>query len=115
MFHCSYQDLARGNVEMPFPFQPEMIMSAMGIAEYDPNKKYEVRPNGTTLELIEQTVSPAGQQITKLTVFQRQAVPVGKPQVIAHVIKDARGQDVCIATVQEVTIDKATGVSCRSG
>jgi hypothetical protein len=109
VFHCSYQDLARTNVEMPFPFQPDMIMSALGIAEYDPNKKYEVKPNGNTLELIEQATSPAGQPITRLTVFQRQAVPVGKPQVIAHVIRDARGQDVCVATVQEVAIDRTTG------
>jgi hypothetical protein len=109
VFHCSYDDLARTKVEMPFPFQPEMIMSAMGIAEYDPNKNYEVRPNGPTLELIEQAMSPAGQPITKLTVFNRQAVPVGKPQVIAHVIRDKNNQDVCVATVQEVTIDRATG------
>ena len=109
VYHCSYAELARGNVEMPFPFHPEMIMSALGIAEYDPNKKYDVRPNGNTLELTEQTLSPSGQQITKLTVFQRNTVPVGKPQVIAHVIRDARGQDVCVATVQEVTIDRQTG------
>ncbi len=109
VFHCSYADLARGNVEMPFPFQPEMIMSALGIAEYDPKGKYEVRPNGNTLELTESAKSPSGESITKITVFQRQAVPVGKPQVIAHVIKDAKGQDVCVATVQEVVVDKTTG------
>src|SRR5437763_16450782 len=47
--------------------------------------------------------------MTKVTVFQRHEMPVGKPQVIAHVVRDARGQDVCVATVQEVTIDRATG------
>ncbi len=109
VFHCSYADLARGNVEMPFPFQPEMIMSALGIAEYDEKKHYDLKPNGPTLELSEAAVSPSGQQITKITVFQRQRVPVGKPQVIAHVLKDANGKDVCIATVLDVTIDKTTG------
>ena len=109
VYHCAYTDLARGNVEMPFPFQPEMIMSALGIAEYDPNKKYELKVNGPTLELSEAATSPSGQPITRLTVFQRQPQPVGKPQVIAHVIKDKSGQDVCVATIQEVSIDRATG------
>jgi hypothetical protein len=86
-----------------------MIMSAMGIAEYDAKKHYELKVNGPTLELSEAAVSPAGQPITRITVFQRQPQPVGKPQVIAHVIKDKAGQDVCVATIQEVTVDRATG------
>ena len=108
VFHCAYKDLARGNVDMPFPFQPEMIMSALGIAEYDAAKKYEVRPNGKTLELTEQTTSPSGQPMTKLTVFARDQVPAGKPQVVAHVIRDGNGKDICVATVQEVTVDPST-------
>src|SRR5262245_37313560 len=28
LFHCSYGDLQRGGVRMPFPFQPEWIMEA---------------------------------------------------------------------------------------
>ena len=26
---------------MPFPFQPDMILSALGMGEYDPKKQYE--------------------------------------------------------------------------
>src|SRR5262249_48093157 len=35
LIHCSYQDLARG-VRIPFPFQPEWVMEALGMSEYDP-------------------------------------------------------------------------------
>jgi hypothetical protein len=37
LFHCSYADMARGGVSLPFPFQPEWVMEALGMADHDPN------------------------------------------------------------------------------
>src|SRR5437763_1124057 len=33
VFHCSHEGLARGGVRMPFPFQPDMILQALGMSE----------------------------------------------------------------------------------
>ena len=32
VFHCGYQELARGGVDMPFPFQPDMIVADSGFS-----------------------------------------------------------------------------------
>jgi hypothetical protein len=94
---------------MPFPFQPDMIVAALGMSEYDPNSKYEVKEYPQYLELIEPTVSPQGQPVQKVTVFHRGPAAPGRPQVLAHVLKDARGNLICKATVQEVQVNRETG------
>src|SRR5919199_4110500 len=43
VYHCSYRELATGKVHLPFPFQPDMIISALGVAEYNPEARYELR------------------------------------------------------------------------
>src|SRR5579884_1893068 len=114
-FHCSYDHLARGGVRMPFPFQPDMLIAALGIAEYDPAKTYEVKTTDRTFELVEQTVSPQGQQVKKVTVFNRVKVDApaagrtGPPQVVAYKLLDAQNRDICTATVLEVQSVRAGG------
>jgi hypothetical protein len=108
VFHCSYDALGRGNVRLPFPFQPDMIIAALGIGKYDRNGKYQlVMPAGKKyLELVEDAVSPEGQPVKKVTVFNRTEVHPerGQPQVIAHVLRDARGKPICQATIHEVQV-----------
>jgi hypothetical protein len=108
VFHCSYEELGRGNVRLPFPFQPDMIIAALGIGRYDPNGKYQVVTyrDKNYFELVEDAVSPQGQPVKKVTVFNKNTVSAvrGQPQVIAYVLKDARGAVICQATVQEVQV-----------
>jgi hypothetical protein len=108
VYHCTYPDLARG-VRMPFPFQPEMIVAALGMAEYDPQKPYELKVNKDTLELIETATSPQGQPVKKVTVFNRAQAGPGRPQVTGHILKDAQGVELCTATISEVQQDRGTG------
>lgn len=109
VFHCDYPELAKGNVRMPFPFQPDMVVAALGIQDYDPAKQYEVKANPRTYELIEQTTSLQGQPVKKITVFDRMQTTGNRPQVIGHVLKDAQGKEICSATVYEVQQHKASG------
>jgi hypothetical protein len=109
VFHCGYEDLARGNVTIPFPFQPEVILAALGMAEYDPNKQYEVRTGQRTYELIETVQGLNGQPIQKVTIFNRGPVSAEAPQVLGLQLRDARGQTVCTATISQVQRDPATG------
>jgi hypothetical protein len=110
VYHCRYDDLKRG-VQLPFPFQPEMVVAALGIAEYDPRKEYKLAVNDKdrTLELSEETVSPQGQPVTRVTVFNRRPAEAGKPQVMAHILRDARGQTLCMARISEVQVNRETG------
>jgi hypothetical protein len=116
VYHCGYDELARGNVNMPFPFQPDMLIMALGLAEYDPAKKYEVKTYDKTFELVEQTVSPQGQPIKKVTVFNRTDVgrpgpgQTGQPQILAYKLKDTQDHDICTAVVYE-----AQGVRAADG
>jgi len=109
VFHCSYEDLGRGQVRMPFPFQPDMVMMALGMAEYDPNKQYDLKTHPQTLELIENATSPAGQPVHKVTVFNRAKVPLGRPQVTAYVLRDDKDKELCRAEIFEVHVNHETG------
>jgi hypothetical protein len=106
VFHCSYEDLGRGGVQLPFPFQPDMIVAALGMGKYDENGKYRVvmPPNKNYFELIEDAVSPQGERVQKVTAFNTRTVDVkrGQPQVIAYALRDMQGKTICQATIQEV-------------
>jgi hypothetical protein len=107
VYHCSYDDLARG-VNIPFPFQPDMIVAALGMAEYDPNGQYELKEYPQYLELIQAARSAQGQPVQKVTVFNRNKAAPGRPQVLHHILKDERGNLICKATIQEVELDRTT-------
>ena len=109
LFHCKYDDLPRIK-KLPFPFQPDMVLTAMGMAEYNPNGKYTVRANGGTVELIETTQSPQGAVIYKTTVINAYEATPGHPQVLAYVLQDKDGKTLCRANVESVqVVDKAKG------
>lgn len=102
LFHCSYQDLGTGQVRMPFPFQPEWIMEALGMAEYGPPENYTVNATPTAVELIQQTKASNGQQVRKITVFSRAPARENVPQISAHILQDANGKEICTARITEV-------------
>lgn len=109
VYHCAYRDLSTGKVNLPFPFHPEMVVAAMGIADYDPRGKYELKEYPKTLELIEDATAPSGQAIRRVTVFNRHLSSPGQPQVLGHMLQDSRGQLICRASVQRVQVDRTTG------
>lgn len=109
VFHCSHAAMAAGQVKMPFPFQPEMIMAALGMAEYDPTHNYEVKIHPQVAELREKVSSPQGKTLTRVTVFQRAPAAAGKPQVLGHVLYDDAGREICSVQVQEVQVLRQSG------
>src|SRR5260370_42498277 len=72
LFYCSYKDLAQG-VQMPFPFQPEWVMEAMGMGNYGSPEQYTLASPSQrgTWELVQQTVNSQGQPVRKVTVFNQ--------------------------------------------
>ncbi len=105
LYHCSYDDLARG-IKVPFPFQPDMVVKALGLAPYERGKQYSIkivddnRGRHKAIELTEQAFSPDHKPIQKVTVFSYHQAEPPQPQVIAHIVKDERGRVVCEANVR---------------
>jgi hypothetical protein len=108
VYHCSHGGMARAAARMPFPFEPDMLMAALGMGDHDPNKRYEVRTNGGRIELIEQAVSTKGQPIQKVTVFNRGARG-DQPTIAAHLLRDTQGKTVCEAIITHARHDPTSG------
>lgn len=108
-YTCTYKDLARGTVNVPFPVDTDMVLAAMNMAEYDPKGKYELKTTDGTLELTQDVTSPSGQAVKRTTVFNSKLARAGDPQVIEHRLSDGNGKLICRAKVQRVEVDRASG------
>jgi hypothetical protein len=108
-FHCDYKALEAGRVkQMPFPFQPDWLMDALGMGSYGPPERYQLVEKQDTLELVEKTRSPQGFPVRKVIVVRRRPVLMPKtgnvcpPQVIAFLLVDDRtGKEICSAHVEQ--------------
>jgi hypothetical protein len=110
VFHCSYADYpkvaARGN--MPFPFQPEWVVEALGMAEYDPSQKYEINTQGQskTYDLVQRTQSAKGAPVVKVVAFHKAPRP-GTSQVAAYILYEPTNDNktpyrqICSAIIDE--------------
>jgi hypothetical protein len=108
LMFCSYRDLATGKVQVPFPFQPDMVLVALGMAAYDKEVKgYTLKDNKEklTLELTLDTKGLDGKPITRTVVFNRNKARAGAPQVLSHVLRDDKGKVICQADVLAVRDD----------
>lgn len=106
LFHCSHDDFSRGRARTPFPFQPDWVIEALGIAEYDPSKPYEVVPTAAGVDLVERTHSPQGEPVRKVTRLTRRG---NQLQVTAHLLQDAQGREICSALIADAQQDPTTG------
>jgi hypothetical protein len=109
LYHCSYEGLASGlKTPLPFPFQPDMVLSALGLTPYDPAKQYTVQVTNDKrghkfIEMTEQTLSPENKPIQKITVFNfNQVQRPDQPQVVAHILKGEQNKVICAAYVRHV-------------
>ena len=110
--HCSYKDMEEGRVKrMPFPFQPDWIMDALGMGHYGPPERYQLVEKPETLELIEKVRSPQGIPVRKVIVVRRRPVLLPKgtnlcpPQVMAFLLLDDRtGKEICSAHIEQAQL-----------
>jgi len=97
LVHCSYQDFETG-VRLPFPFQPEWVMEALGLAEYNPADHYVLTQDAKTFALVKE-INYQGQRVQKVTKFSRAPSRV---QVTDHILLDAKGNPICKAHIDEI-------------
>jgi len=105
----SHQDYRNGT-RLPFPFQPEWVLEALGMAKYDEEAtNFEVKVLARTFELSELTKSPQGVPVRKVIVMDRRrtiAPPI--PRVKAYQIRDMNDRVICAASILET---RAVGIS----
>lgn len=103
LMHCSYTDFEKG-VELPFPFDPEWVLEAMGMAHVpaDGAKKIDVDEKAKTVRLV-QDGNLHGQRVKKVTVCYLAPMSRDVPQVKARIVYDERGKVICQATTKSVT------------
>jgi hypothetical protein len=99
LYHCTYQDYATGQVRLPFPFQPDWITEALGMAEYPSAENFQVLVQPNYLDLVQQTVSAQGQRVRKIVRFSRAP---SRTQVTDYILQDVNGQEICSAHIDEV-------------
>jgi hypothetical protein len=102
---CSHQDFSRGAGQLPFPFDPEWAMQALGMSFYDPNAMYKVELDEPNREhrLSYETTTPQGSTVRRVIVFAADPMGDKKPQVRKHLILDnATSQPIAIAEVREI-------------
>jgi hypothetical protein len=106
LYHVSHTDFANSRGQIPLPFQPDWIIEALGVGEYDPHKQYQLKGNGNTLELEEMGQAPDGRTVRKVTSLTR--TPQNKIIVSAHRVDDVKGQRIFSARITDVQRDPRT-------
>jgi hypothetical protein len=94
---------------MVLPFQPDYLLEALGMGHYGQPEDYQVVTKGNSVELIADDVSPAGQKVQKVTVFNRSPNRNGIHHVVAHILRDANGKEICGAYIKELQQDRVSG------
>jgi hypothetical protein len=110
-FHCAYKDLEQGRVQqMPFPFQPDWLLEALGMAAFGPPNRYKLLDEPPYLKLVERVRGPQGNMVRKVIVLRRRPVRPPAPQVTDFLLLDDQtGKEICSAKIQEVYMDRTKG------
>jgi hypothetical protein len=101
--YCSYQALQEGKVKkVPFPFQPDWVLEAMGMGNYGPAEKYQLTYDDKSLRLTEKTRSAQGEPVRKVIVFNRNKAVGNQPQITDFLlVDDGTGKEICSCHVTE--------------
>jgi hypothetical protein len=103
--HCSYKDLSDGKVRtLPFPFQPEWVIEALGLGNYGPADQYILDSHDpATFRLVAQSRSPQGKMVRKVIVFRSKKAQGTDAQVTDYLLlDDASGKEICAAHISQV-------------
>jgi hypothetical protein len=104
--YCSYDDFARGKVNLPIPFDPEWVLQALGMSTYPDAQgtAYAVEENQKDRQylLTWEARTPQGEAITKTVVFAGDSARGEQPQVLRHIVRDANKNVVATAEVRKV-------------
>jgi hypothetical protein len=105
LYHVTHADFAASRGQIRLPFQPDWIIEALGVGEYDPHRPYQLTGSGNAFQLVEVARAPDGQTVRKITRLSRNAQ--NEILVTAHEVRDARNnQEIFSAKVTQVQRDQ---------
>ena len=111
---CSHADFERGTAQLPFPFDPDWALQALGMGFYDPNRPYRVETDQAAREhrLSYEAATPQGATVKRVVVFAGDPMHDRQPQIRRHLIADAAGKPIATADIKEVvTLSAGRGKS----
>ena len=112
LYHCSYGDLSQGNVQLPFPFQPDWVLETLGMASLNGNiDNFRVEKKDQKFELVEYSQSLNGKSCYKVTVFDARSTTGSIPQISQYRLHDEKGTMLAVADVMSVRRDARTGAT----
>jgi hypothetical protein len=102
--YCSHADFQRGTAQLPFPFDTEWALQALGMSHYDPNVPYRVDTDQATREhrLRYESTTPQGATVLHVVVFAADDMGDKSPQVRQHLVTDAAGKPIATASIKSV-------------
>ena len=89
-----------------FRSQRDWLLEALGLAEYDRDKTYQMTKHGGTIELVEPVELPPRRPGRKVTILDRRR---GQLVVTAHLAQDAEGKTLCATYLSEYDKDPESG------
>lgn len=111
---CSHADFERGTAQLPFPFDADWALQALGMGYYDPNRPYRVETDQAAREhrLSYEVSTPQGATVRRTVVFAGDSTGDKSPQVRRHLIADAAGKPIATADIKDVvTLSAGRGKS----
>jgi hypothetical protein len=113
-FFCPYKALDDGQrVNLPFPFQPEWVLEALGMGTYGPAENYQlvVEDRANRFKLVRSATSPQGTPVRKIIVFNKYQQQGSSPQVTDFILMDAvKNKEICSAHILEVQTTPTGGL-----
>lgn len=102
---CSHQDFQQGAAQLPFPFDPDWALQALGMATYPANAQYQVATEQKTREhtLSFDTFTPQGMTVRKQVVLAADQAYGTIPQVKRYTVSDRAGRRIATAEVKQVS------------
>lgn len=93
---AAHSDLAVAQQYLPFPFEPEWVMEAMGVILLNPDDFVLEPVSETRAKLISQSITPVGQQVQKVM-----AVDLCQGRIVEHSLNDVSGNLIARATLSD--------------
>lgn len=93
---AAHTDLTVAQQYLPFPFDPEWVMEAMGVILFNPDDFVLEPVSDTRVKLISQSITPAGRQVQKVM-----AVDLCQGRIVEHSLHDATGSLIARATLSD--------------
>lgn len=118
--YCTHADFPKVQADLPVPFEPDWVLQALGMTDYDPNRQYSIETSEKNQAhyLSYEDVTSSGQKVRKVTEFDGQRTTGSRPQVRRHAVlaqdRDGRWNPITVAEIQEVEMHSA-GIDPTTG